>query len=221
MEEPRELLAAFLADPALPAVRIAYINWLDKQGDVRGEYLRLLTDLDEVTDPVAATPARLRLRELRRQIPADWAEAVDRTLLAFGQLYQADWGDGSFHHLRFYADRAVIAVSSPETSPLMEQWFINGKQPPGRWSLVGDQLSFFIPHQFLMDPEVMHPQFSGDLVGWQEMCKTENAEIMRRRSEYDGVVGRQSLALKWHSHTNDRRGVLIYRLMPPLAPHPT
>src|ERR1700676_4553535 len=80
MNEDSEFLAAFLAEPDQPTTRFAYLTWLEERRDPRGEYLRLLTGLDEPTDPDGG-PARQRLRALRGQIASDWADNVDRTRL--------------------------------------------------------------------------------------------------------------------------------------------
>jgi uncharacterized protein (TIGR02996 family) len=45
MSEDEMLLAAILNAPDDETVRLVYADWLEEQGDVRGEYLRLLCDL--------------------------------------------------------------------------------------------------------------------------------------------------------------------------------
>jgi hypothetical protein len=213
MEQESDLLAAFLADPQRPAAASAYLDWLERQGDVRGEYLRLLLGLGEPADAQAAGPERLRLRELRGQVDGKWADAIDRTRLHLDGLYQAA-GDGSSSFLRFYAGGVVLTVGSTGTAAKVWKWLTVEKSTyAGRWTLAGDQLSFFSTGK-MMDPDAMHPQWSGDLEGWQDVCEQHNAERMRTRTEYTGVVGPETLALRWHSFSNGAEGTANYRFVP-------
>jgi hypothetical protein len=217
---PTAYLAAYLGEPERPATPLAYIQQLAARADPRYEYLCLLTTLDDPTDPAAGAPPRQRLRVLRAQLNTAWADAVDRTLLAMGEMYERP-EEGHCDYLRFYADGTVI--SAPIASfggnaemANIERWFNRKERPNGRWTLHADQLSFFIPTTFLMNPQVMHNNFSGDLEGWQELCEKENAETMRRSIiEYQGVVGPRTLALRSHSRINGNDAIAIYRRTTP------
>ncbi len=62
-------LGAIQDDPRDDATRLVYADWLEDQGDIRAEYLRLEHQLERI-------PARLA--ELRGQIDPDWLERVSR-----------------------------------------------------------------------------------------------------------------------------------------------
>jgi uncharacterized protein (TIGR02996 family) len=79
-------IAAALAAPCDDGVRLVYADWLEEQGDPRGELLRVAVRLEELLEqyppPEKARPklqrvreiARLkaRFRELRPVVPYDW-----------------------------------------------------------------------------------------------------------------------------------------------------
>ena len=121
MARENELLAAFLADHDRPEVASAYIDWLERQGGLRGEYLRLLITLGEPPDALAVGPERLRLRQLRGRVGADWAKASDCTRLRSGGLYQADL-EGHHDFLRFYPEGVVLSVGSTGTAAQVWRW---------------------------------------------------------------------------------------------------
>ena len=212
MDQENDLLAAFLADPHRLTAASAYLDWLERRGDRRGEYLRLLLGLSEPGDAQAVGPERFRLRELRGQVDGRWADAIDRTRLRPDGLYQAA-GDGSSSFLRFYADGVVLTVGSTGTPTQVWKWLtVEKSTDAGKWTLTGDQLSFFSTGR-LMDPNDMHPQWSGDVEGWQDLCAQHNAERMRTRTQYTGIIGLQTLALRWHSFSNGAEGTRNYRFV--------
>lgn len=51
--------------------RLAYADWLEERGDIRGEYLRLEHQLAQIS---------LRLGQLREQIDQDWLRNVSKRL---------------------------------------------------------------------------------------------------------------------------------------------
>ena len=220
MDQEHKLLLAFLGDPDTQATASAYLDWLERQDDFRGEYLRLLLALGEPTDAQAAGPERLRLRQLRERVDAQWANMIDRTRVRTEGLYQADDPDGREQSelLRFYSDGVVLAVSvngrGAATAGKVWKWLTAEESIyTGRWTLSGDQLSFFIGKR-LMDPQVVHPRWSGDnMEDWRRLCEENNAQCMCERTDYAGVVGHQTLALRWHSHLNGAAGASVYRFV--------
>jgi uncharacterized protein (TIGR02996 family) len=117
-------LAALLAESDNAATRLSYTAWFEERNDPRGEYLRLLTGLDELTNPDGGGLTRQRLRELRGQIASDWADKVDRTLLAtvglnFCKMCGDGWawakGRAAGYCLRFYPDGIVFSTCSAGT----------------------------------------------------------------------------------------------------------
>jgi uncharacterized protein (TIGR02996 family) len=67
MSDEEALLAAIEQDPDDDATRLVYADWLEEQGDIRGEYLRLEHQLRTI-------PARLE--ELRARIDPGWLGRV-------------------------------------------------------------------------------------------------------------------------------------------------
>lgn len=96
----------------------------------------------------------------------------------------------------------------------MWKWLTVERSPySGRWTLSADQLSFFISKPW-MDPEVIHPCWSGDNIeDWRDLCEEHNTQCMAKRTEYAGVVGPETLALRWHSYSNGAGGAHIYRFV--------
>jgi uncharacterized protein (TIGR02996 family) len=78
--DDRAFLRAILSDPAAPPPRLVYADWLDEQGDVRGEFLRGEVELAGLP-PGGLRHAALkaRLRELREAIDAGWLALIDRS----------------------------------------------------------------------------------------------------------------------------------------------
>jgi uncharacterized protein (TIGR02996 family) len=66
---PDELafLAKIRENPADDMTRLVYADWLEENGDLRGGFLRLECELSRVY---------LRLLELRKVVPAEWATAA-------------------------------------------------------------------------------------------------------------------------------------------------
>ncbi len=72
-------LAAIAAAPDDPLVRLVYADWLDDQGDPRGEQLRLDVELASRADnDPSAEPLRQRLTELVPGTDARWRAAICR-----------------------------------------------------------------------------------------------------------------------------------------------
>jgi large subunit ribosomal protein L7/L12 len=69
MSDDGGFLRAIEDDPEEDAARLAYADWLDERGDVRGEYLRLEHQLSQIPP---------RLAQLRDQIDPAWLTAVSR-----------------------------------------------------------------------------------------------------------------------------------------------
>jgi uncharacterized protein (TIGR02996 family) len=77
--DERAFIRAVLTDPAEPGPRLVYADWLDEQGDVRGEFLRTEIELaGRGTDDPRHAPLQARLRELRGAIDAGWLALLDR-----------------------------------------------------------------------------------------------------------------------------------------------
>jgi uncharacterized protein (TIGR02996 family) len=76
-------LAEIHADPYDDTVRLVYADWLEQQGDVRSEYLRLECELNGLRPGDALfDELRPRFDEIRRQCDRNWLAAVGRTRIA-------------------------------------------------------------------------------------------------------------------------------------------
>jgi uncharacterized protein (TIGR02996 family) len=72
-------LKELLANPGDRTTRLVYADWLDEQGDLRGEFLRLelrLTNLP--ADHEERETIENRLRQLREGIDRDWLARLDQ-----------------------------------------------------------------------------------------------------------------------------------------------
>lgn len=193
-------LAALLNEPDDGVTRLVYADWLEERGAPRGEYLRLLARLDGPVGRGLRVRLRDRLRALRARIATAWADAVDRTRLGFGGVYQeadfneavhdADFLDGEvipsrealrgWQYLRLYPEGTVLSVCSTGTPAQVWRWLTREDADRigfarGEYTLRGDELSF-------------------------------TAGSRHGSVSYSGTVGRRSLSLKWHRHINGRRG---------------
>lgn len=76
-------LAEIHADPYDDTVRLVYADWLEEQGDVRSEYLRLECELNGLRPGDALfDELRPRFDEIRRRCERNWLAAVGRTRIA-------------------------------------------------------------------------------------------------------------------------------------------
>ena len=75
-----EFLKAIEAEPANPVPRLVYADWLDEQGDPRGELLRIQEELRRIDVPHrAAKEARMHeLLKRGRGAARDHADQLDR-----------------------------------------------------------------------------------------------------------------------------------------------
>ncbi len=83
MHDDSGFLRALQADPDDDVTRSAYADWLEEQGDPRGEFLRAELDLAALQKIGPSTrrrqaPLQARLRQLRPDIPAEWLARVER-----------------------------------------------------------------------------------------------------------------------------------------------
>jgi uncharacterized protein (TIGR02996 family) len=80
MSDEPGFLRELLAHPDDRTTRLVYADWLDEQGDVRGEFLRLELRLAELPRHDERVPwIEDRLRELRQRIDPGWLAQLDRT----------------------------------------------------------------------------------------------------------------------------------------------
>lgn len=73
MHADAPFLAAIAADPESPAQRLIYADWLEEQGDVRADFIRLMEEMK--TLPVHSdrfAELRPRRNELRQQLDPQW-----------------------------------------------------------------------------------------------------------------------------------------------------
>jgi uncharacterized protein (TIGR02996 family) len=62
-----------MEQPEDDALRLVYADWLEENGDIRGDFLRVAVGLRLVTPDSPALPAlRRRVQELRPSVPAEW-----------------------------------------------------------------------------------------------------------------------------------------------------
>jgi uncharacterized protein (TIGR02996 family) len=80
MNDERGFLRALREDPNDEVSRLVYADWLEEQGDPRGEFLRLEVQLSHMPaeDP-QRTEGEARLRELRASLDPGWLARLDRT----------------------------------------------------------------------------------------------------------------------------------------------
>jgi uncharacterized protein (TIGR02996 family) len=84
-------IAAILAEPRNDTIRLVYADWLEDRGDIRSEWLRITTQLQELlwNDPPkemrsnvqrikSITTLQRRFRELRAIIPEKWALRIQQ-----------------------------------------------------------------------------------------------------------------------------------------------
>jgi uncharacterized protein (TIGR02996 family) len=89
MNQEGPFIRAIAADPENEVPRLIYADWLEEQGDPRGEYLRLechlatLAQEDPQFDPVV-----VRFRELHGMINPDWRAAVARSKVERCRLFE-------------------------------------------------------------------------------------------------------------------------------------
>jgi uncharacterized protein (TIGR02996 family) len=88
-EQESPFIHAVTADPESDVPRLIYADWLEEQGDPRGEYLRLecylatLGQEDPQFDPVV-----VRFRELHSEIDPDWRATVARSKVERCRLFE-------------------------------------------------------------------------------------------------------------------------------------
>lgn len=81
--EDAEFLEEIRRSPNDDTPRLIYADWLEEQGDVRAEYLRLECEVASLGKHDALyVELRPRLMELRQQIDIRWITAVGRTRVA-------------------------------------------------------------------------------------------------------------------------------------------
>jgi uncharacterized protein (TIGR02996 family) len=66
---------AILAEPRDTALRLVYADWLEERGDPRGEYLRLLTSLNDGSAPGSNSSSQLS--ELRSRLDPTWVALME------------------------------------------------------------------------------------------------------------------------------------------------
>src|SRR5262245_15136360 len=103
-EEDAAFLAAVLSDPDDTATRLVYADWLEERGDLRGEFLRVLVQIDRPAAPAPAVKAPRaydRLRELQGLLDPGWVCSVSRCRLCFDGLYREGMAVAFHPYLRF------------------------------------------------------------------------------------------------------------------------
>jgi uncharacterized protein (TIGR02996 family) len=79
MSDEEAFLEAIRREPGDETVRLVYADWLEERDDVRGEFLRVESELRQMSACALSYPAVLtRWLQLREGMPADWVEALDR-----------------------------------------------------------------------------------------------------------------------------------------------
>jgi uncharacterized protein (TIGR02996 family) len=78
MDREAAFLGAIRSSPEDTLARLAYADWLEEQGDVRGEYLRLDAQMRD---------SSARLAELRKQIDPKWLADVNQRELCYTDAY--------------------------------------------------------------------------------------------------------------------------------------
>jgi len=89
MSEDAAFIAQIHADPYDDTVRLIYADWLEEQGDVRSEYLRLECELNGLRSGDALfDELRPRFDEIRRRCDRNWLAAVGRTRVANCSIFE-------------------------------------------------------------------------------------------------------------------------------------
>lgn len=124
--EEAPFLRALVENPTDETVRLVYADWLEEQGDVRGEYLRLEYQLSLLPpgDPQLAEK-EVRLRTLQEGLEAAWLEKAG---------------------LRF--DLFLVSDVQGVVNAVLPRWFrwfrtferlgslFTGRSPAGQWSRI-------------------------------------------------------------------------------------
>jgi uncharacterized protein (TIGR02996 family) len=88
MQTETGLLQGLRDDPQDDTTRAVYADWLEEQGDMRAEFLRLqLAAKATAPDSSEREAAQQRLRELRPRLDHDWLQVVE-PLALLGKLTQ-------------------------------------------------------------------------------------------------------------------------------------
>ena len=81
MSDEAGFLRAICDDPGDEVARLVYADWLDERGDIRGEYLRLESQLLQIP---------LRLAQLREQIDPVWLTTCSRLTGTWSIMWAGD-----------------------------------------------------------------------------------------------------------------------------------
>jgi uncharacterized protein (TIGR02996 family) len=104
MNEEAGFIAAILDEPGNPTVLLVFADWLDERSDPRGEYLRLLTDVE---------PNRKRIAELEQRIGYDWVQLLASRWFSVGDLVRLAEDPGHRHG-------TIVDINPNRTAALVE-----------------------------------------------------------------------------------------------------
>jgi uncharacterized protein (TIGR02996 family) len=81
VNEDEGFIRAIIAEPDDTSLRLIYADWLEERGDPRGEYLRIMCALAEMTEKNRSYKRQLRarLQKLREGIGPAWFARIDCT----------------------------------------------------------------------------------------------------------------------------------------------
>jgi uncharacterized protein (TIGR02996 family) len=83
----QSFLKAIEEHPEDETMRLVYADWLEEQGDIRGEFLRLEVLLAKLgTDDTRYEKLQARFRELTVGLDGHWLKAVNRATLQVGGM---------------------------------------------------------------------------------------------------------------------------------------
>jgi uncharacterized protein (TIGR02996 family) len=193
MRDDRAFIEALVENPADTTTRLVYADWLEEQGDPRGEYLRLLVAIDADAITTTAHPMRERLRQLTGQFDRVWVRHMNRGRLRTHGLYQDVSAGYGNRYIRFYAEGIVLTVPSTGTPEQVWRWLKAENADPN-----------------LMRGEVL---VSGPDVAF-------SATSRHGTIDFTGSVHGGIISVDVHSHMNGLKRIEVYHFVA-LEPEPT
>ena len=158
MANEKDLIQAILADPTDESPRVAYADWLEERGDLRGEFLRIQTALMRMPrKDKQQVRFRKRLKQLRARLDAEslaWFNAL-RYRTAFAALDRPLKAKDGVPEKRVADAERRLGIRIPRA--LRDYYLIAGAHrfndahhhllPPKEWALASGKVMFLAENQ--------------------------------------------------------------------------